>query len=69
LFRVQVKVAIATDTCLNNHDFSVVDCGTLQGCVQQVDAQGVLQYADLVACTGAPAMSLSNASHVPFLFR
>ena len=50
------NVTIATDTCLNNHDFSKVSCSILESCLNSVPT---MSYEQLVECSGAPSMHLS----------
>ncbi len=60
-----VKIALQTNTCLNNHDFSQVACDKLNSCIAQgTSASGRLAYEDLVACSGAPAMHLSSRGSI-----
>ena len=49
-------VTLNTGECLNNHDFSKVDCSILQQCLA---GNNQMTYQELVECSGAPALSLS----------
>ena len=55
------NVSVPLGTCLNNHDFNKVACGTLNGCIGNLTMQygATIPYEGLVNCTGASAMPLS----------
>jgi hypothetical protein len=57
------SLTIPLSKCLNNHDFSKVDCAKLHACIGDKKR---MAYEDLVQCSGAPSMRLSVFQEVWF---